>query len=144
MAWLTTWMLVVPFFHIHPEADHHHGDASHVHSGTIHTVFSADFECEFTETVHDSTCPEAAHHHLQTSALFGHALNHAELDFSLLTVPIDRLQPKPGIVIAEFPSDKSTTTDQAIVVAALHPDTPQNMVFLSTALPLRAPPFQSL
>ena len=35
-------MLVVPFFHIHPEADHHHGDASHVHGGTVHTVFSPD------------------------------------------------------------------------------------------------------
>jgi hypothetical protein len=29
-------------------------------------------------------------------------------------------------------------------VAALQPDTPPNIVFLSTALPLRAPPFQSL
>ena len=140
IAWLTTWMLVVPFFHIHPEADHHHGDASHVHGGTVHTVFSADLECEFTETVHDSTCPKAAHQHLQSSAHFGHALNHAEFDFSLLTVSIDRPQPKPGIIIAEFPSDKSSTTDQAIVVAALQPDTPPNIVFLSTALPLRAPP----
>ncbi|MBI5315881.1 MAG: hypothetical protein HZB34_07915 [Nitrospirae bacterium] len=142
--WLTTWMLVVPFFHIHPEADHLHGDASHVHGGTIHTVFSPDLECEFTETVHDSTCPESAHQHLQTIGHFGHALNHAELDFSLLTVPIDRPQPKPGIIIAELPSDGSSTTNQAIVVAALQPDTPPNILFLSTAIPLRAPPFQSL
>jgi len=142
--WLTTWMLVVPFFHIHPEADHHHGDASHAHGGMIHTVFSPDLECEFTDIVHDSTCPETAHHHLQIGTHFGHALNHAELDFSLLTVPIDRPQPKPGIIIAEFPSDGSTTTDQAIVLAAVQPDTPPNIVFLSTALPLRAPPVQSL
>lgn len=142
--WLTTWMLVFPLFHVHPEGDHHHGDASHVHGGTVHTVFSPDLECEYTETVDDTTCPETAHQHLQTSAHLGHALNHAELDFSLLTVPIDRPLPKPGIIIAEFPSDGSTTTDQAIVVAALQPDTPPNIVFLSTALPLRAPPFQSL
>jgi hypothetical protein len=142
--WLTTWMLVVPFFHVHPEGDHHHGDASHAHGGTIHTVFSPDLECEFTETIHDSTCPEAAHEHLQTNAHFGHALNHAELDFSLLTVPIDRPQPKLGIIIAELPPDGSTTTDQAIVVAALQPDTPPNIVFLSKALPLRAPPVHSL
>ena len=144
MFWMITWMLVVPLFHVHPEADHHYGEAGHVHGGTIHTVFSPDLECEFTITIHDSTCPEVAHEHLQTSAHFGHALNHAELDFSLLTVPIDRPQPKPGIIIAEFPPDGSTTTDQAIVVAALQPDTPPNIVFLSTALPLRAPPFQSL
>ena len=138
--WLITWMLVIPFFHVHPEGDHHHGDANHAHGGMIHTVFSPDLECEFTETIHDSTCPEAAHQHLQTSAYFGHALNHAELDFSLLTVPIDRPLPKLGNIIAEFPSDGGTTTDQAIVVAALQPDTPPNIVFLSTALPLRAPP----
>lgn len=142
--WLTTWMLVVPFFHVHPEVDHHHGDVSHAHGGTIHTVFSPDLKCEFTETIHHSTCPEAAHEHLQTNAHFGHALNQAELDFSLLTVPIDPPQPKLGIIIAEFPPDGSTTTDQAIVVVALQPDTPPNIVFLSTALPLRAPPAHSL
>jgi hypothetical protein len=144
LVWGSIWMLIVPFFHVHPEADHHHGDASHVHGGTVHTVFSPDLECEFTETVHDSTCPESAHQHLQANAHFGHALNHAELDFSLLPVPIDRPLPKPGIIVAEFPSDGSTMTDQAIVVAALQPDTPPNIVFLSTALPLRAPPVQSL
>lgn len=138
--WLTTWMLVIPFFHVHPEGDHHHGDASHAHGGTMHTVFSPDLECEFTETIHDSACPEAAHQHLQTGAHVGHALNHVELDFSLLTVPSDRPLPKLGIIIAEFPSDGSITTDQALVVAALQPDTPPNIVFLSTALPLRAPP----
>ncbi len=131
---------MVPFFHVHPEADHHHGDASHVHGGTVHTVFSSDLECEYAEIVHDPTCPEAEHQHLQARVHSGHASNHAELDFSLLTVPVDRPQPKPGIIIAEFPSDGSTTTDQAIVVAALQPDTPPNIVFLSTALPLRAPP----
>ena len=135
---------MVPLFHVHPEADHDHGDPGHVHGGTIHTVFSPDLECEYTETIHDSTCPEAAHQHLQASAHLGHALNHPEIEFSLLTVPVDRPLPKPGIIIAEFPSDGSTTTDQAIVVAALQPDTPPNIVFLSTALPLRAPPFQSL
>lgn len=144
LVWASIWMLIVPFFHVHPEADHHHGDASHAHGGTIHTVFSPDLECEFTETVHDSICPESAHQHLQANAHFGHALNHAELDFSLLPVPIDRPLPKLGIIVAEFRYDGSTTTDQAIVVAALQPDTPPNIVFLSTALPLRAPPVQSL
>lgn len=135
---------MVPLFHVHPEADHRHGDPSHVHGGTIHTVFSTDLECEYAETVHDPTCPKAVHQHLQARAHSGHALNHPEIEFSLLTVSIDRPLPKPGIIIAEFPSDGSTTTDQAIVVAALQPDTPPNIVFLSTALPLRAPPFQSL
>ena len=108
LAWASIWMLMVPFFHVHPEADHHHGDASHVHGGTIHTVFSPDLECEYTETVHDSTCPEAAHQHLQARAHPGHAFNHPEIEFSLLTVPIDRPLPKPGITVAELPVVEST------------------------------------
>jgi hypothetical protein len=142
--WLTTWMLVIPFFHVHPEADHHHGDASHVHGGTVHTVFSPDLECEYTETVHDSTCPEAAHQHLQARAYPGHAVTHPEIEFSLLTAPIDRPLPKPGITVAELPVVERTTALRAVVVASLQPDDSQTMLFLSTALPLRAPPSQSL
>jgi hypothetical protein len=144
VLWLMTWMLVFPLFHVHPEGDHHHGEASHIHGGTIHTVFSQDLECEFQEIAHHSTCPEAEHQHLQASTHVGHALNHAELDFSLLSIPIERQLPKVGIVIAEVPSDGRTTTEQATVVASLQPDTPHNILFLSRILPLRAPPIQFL
>lgn len=144
MFWLITWMLVVPLIHVHPEADHRHGDASHVHGGTIHTVFSPDLECEYTETVHDPTCPKAAHQHLQARAHSGHELNHPEIEFSLLTVPIDRPLPKPGITVAALPVVERTTAQRAVVVASLQPGASQPILFLSTALPLRAPPAQSL
>ena len=103
LVWVSLWMLMVPLFHVHPEADHHHGDASHVHGGTVHTVFSPDLECEYAEIVHDPTCPEAEHQHLQARAHPGHAVNHPEIEFSLLTVPVDRPLPKPGIAVAELP-----------------------------------------
>jgi hypothetical protein len=144
MFWLVTWMLVIPFFHVHPEADHHLGDASHVHGGIIHSVFSADLECEYTETLHDSTCPETAHQHLQARAHPGHAVSHPEIEFSLLTAPIDRLLPKPGITIAELPVVEHTTAQRAVIVASLHPEASQSILFLSTTLPLRAPPFPVL
>ena len=137
-------MLVVPLFHVHPEADHRHGDANHVHGGTIHTVFSPDLECEYTDDVHDPTCPEAAHQHLQVRGHSGHALNHPEIEFSLLTVPIDRPLPKPGITVAELPVVERTAAQRAVVVASLQPGSSHSILFLSTALPLRAPPFQSL
>ena len=135
---------MVPLFHVHPEADHRHGDASHVHGGTVHTVFSPDLECEYTEIVHDPTCPKAAHQHLQARAHSGHAFNHPEIEFSLLTVPIDRPLPKPGITVAELPVVERTTAQRAVVVASLQPGSSHSILFLSTALPLRAPPFQSL
>ena len=144
MFWLITWMLVVPLFHVHPEADHRHGDASHVHGGTIHTVFSPDLECEYQEKVHDSTCPEAAHQHLQARAHSGHAFDHPEIQFSLLTVPIDRPLPKPGIAVSELPVVERTAAQRTVVVASLQPGTSDTLLFLSTALPLRAPPFQSV
>jgi hypothetical protein len=144
LVWVSIWMLIVPFFHVHPEADHHHGDASHVHGGTVHSVFSPDLECEYTETIHDPTCPEAVHQHLQAGVHSGHALNHPEIEFSLLTVPIDRPQPKLGIAVAELPVVERTTAQRAVVVASLQPRASPTVLLLSTTLPLRAPPSQSL
>jgi hypothetical protein len=145
LVWASIWMLIVPFFHVHPEADHHHdGDASHVHGGTVHSVFSPDLECEYTETIHDPTCPEAAHQHLQARAHPGHVLNHPEIAFSLLIAPIDRPLPKPGITVAGLPVAENLTAQRAVVVASLQPRASPTVLLLSTTLPLRAPPFQSL
>jgi len=144
LVWASIWMLIVPFFHVHPEADHHHGDASHVHGGTVHSVFSPDLECEYTETIHDPTCPEAVHQHLQAGVHPGHALNHPEIGFSLLTAPIDRPLPKPGIPVAGLPVAENLTAQRAVVVASLQPRASPTILFLSTTLPLRAPPSQSL
>jgi hypothetical protein len=137
-------MLMVPFFHIHPEADHRHGDAGHVHGGTIHTVFSPDLECEYQDAIHDSTCPEAAHQHLQARSHFGHALIHPEIEFSLLTVPIDRPIPKLGITVSGLPVADRVVDQQAIALVSLQPSASRTILFLSTARPLRAPPVQSL
>jgi len=144
LAWASLWMLAVPLVHIHPEADHRHGEPNHIHGGTVHTVFSADLECEYIETIHDPTCPEAAHQHLQARVHSGHASTHPEIEFSLLTAPIDRPLPKPGIAVAGLPIAENLTAQRAVVVASLQPGTSQTLLFLSTTLPLRAPPSQSL
>ncbi|MEO5954763.1 MAG: hypothetical protein ABIR36_03595 [Nitrospiraceae bacterium] len=137
---------MVPLFHVHPDADHRHGDASHVHGGTLHTVFSQDLECEYTDDVHDPTCPEAAHQHLQLQALAhsGHAVNHPEIEFSLLTSSVDRPLPKPMATVSGLLVVETTTAQRAVTVASLQLGTSDTILFLSTALPLRAPPSQSL
>ena len=43
--WLGAWLCVMPLVHVHPEADHRHGLAGHVHGGTFHTVFSPELAC---------------------------------------------------------------------------------------------------
>jgi len=144
VAWLIGWMLMVPLVHVHPEADHRHGNSGHVHGGTVHTVLSPDLECEYAARVHDETCPEAAHQHLQASAHSGHAFNHPEIEFSLLSAPIDRPVAKPGITVSGLPVVESTTVQRAVSTASSLPVISPTVLFLSTGLPLRAPPFPSI
>lgn len=144
LAWLTVWIVAIPLVHMHPEADHRHGNSGHVHGGTIHTVFSPDLACEYTARVHDETCPEATHQRLQASAHSGHAFNHPEIEFSLLSVPIDRPVAKPGITVSGLPVIESTTVQRAVSSASSQPVISPAVLFLSTALPVRAPPSQSL
>ena len=144
LIWASMWMLMVPLFHVHPDADHRHGDARHVHGGTVHTVFSPDLECEYTNQVHDPTCPEGEHRLLQARAHSGHAFNHPEIEFSLLTSPDDRPLPKPVVTVSGLRAVETTTAEWAVTVASLQPGTSDTILFLSTALPLRAPPSQSL
>ena len=143
-AWIMLWMIALPLVHMHPETDHRHGNSSHVHGGTIHAVFSPDLACEYTARVHDETCPEAAHQHLQASTHSGHAFNHPEIEFSLLIVPIDRPVAKPGITVFGLPVVESTAVQRAVSSASSQPVISPAVLFLSTTLPVRAPPSQSL
>ena len=85
LMWLSVWMLVVPLFHVHPEADHLHGTAGHVHGGTVHTVWSGDLACEFGS--HEKAAPTGI-------ALSKHSPqgrhDHPEFGFSLLNDSNDR------------------------------------------------------
>jgi hypothetical protein len=45
LMWASVWMLAVPWFHVHPHADHH-GEIGHTHGGTVHTVWAPDFDPE--------------------------------------------------------------------------------------------------
>lgn len=80
VVWTSVWMLAVPLFHVHPEADHHHGEVGHVHGGTVHTVMSPDLECEVES--HPSLKPDSHDVSITVSGL-GH--RHLEIEVSLLT-----------------------------------------------------------
>ena len=69
----------------------------------VHTVFSPDLECEYTNEVHDPTCPEGVHRHFQARAHPGHALNHPEIELSLLTIPDRSSTAEAGVTVAELP-----------------------------------------
>ena len=89
--WLVLWLLLVPLFHIHPEADHAHGSPNHQHGGTFHSVLSEDLDCEFHEHAiqHETLFGKDHHGHMGCDHSAGHHLNHDEIDFPLLKNSFD-------------------------------------------------------
>jgi hypothetical protein len=145
LAWLTAWMLAVPLVHTHPEADHHHGQPGHVHSGLSHTVFSSDLPCEYAPRESQATASQrdVSRQPFQVGQS-RHSLDHPEIAFSLLTSSRDRSGEKPIVVAA---STWGTEGDIVLFPSAcndLSADKSHPSVLLSAALSTRAPPVLSL
>lgn len=85
-AWAIVWLLVVPLIHVHPEIDHHHGEAGHVHAGTVHTIFSPDLDGEF-DSSHTQTgvVGHSTPNHLAVSGHPSHSSDYAELGFAFVS-----------------------------------------------------------
>ena len=98
--------------------------------------------CEYKGDVHDPACPNSMHYFKFGS--FSHAFNHPEISFSLLTVPIDRPLSKSGILVSGLPCCRESIGSFARSCCSLQPNASHAILFLSTALPLRAPPSRFL
>lgn len=144
VAWIILWMLMVPLFHVHPETDHRHGNTGHVHGGIVHTVFSPDLACEHTARIHASSCLETDHQHFQASGHFGHAFSHPEIEFSLLGASNDHSVGRPPLTAAGLPEVGSPPVQRVVFTASSLPVVSPTVLFLSTGLPLRAPPSLSI
>lgn len=140
-AWVVVWMLAVPLFHVHPEADRHHGDVGHVHGGTVHTVFSRDLDGEYddyqrTTDGFGSTSPNGV-------AFFGHPLHasdYAELGFSFVSDSTDRNLPKPLFThtfVVEAPATRALNASPFI---AQHLTSTLLLTIFTRDIPSRAPP----
>ena len=137
-------MVALPLVHMHPGTDHRHGNSGHVHGGTIHAVFSPDLACEYTARVHDESCPETDHQHFQTGGHFGHAFSHPEIEFSLLGASTDHSVGKPEQTAAGLLEIGSPPIQRVVLAALSLPVVSPTVLFLSTGLPLRAPPSLSI
>ena len=135
-VWIIAWILAIPLFHVHPEADRHHGEAGHLHGGTIHTVFSGDLDGEFDS--HERAIPAG----LEISAAHSSPTwqEHAELGFFLLSDSSDRKLFKPILIQVSFvavaivpPLQDRERAEQDISYA------PTSTLFVHE-LPSRAPP----
>lgn len=139
LTWAALWMLTAPLVHIHPEADHRHGDPGHVHGGTVHTVFSPDLSCEFSHYDHASVAAEESRCPLHLIAQPFHGAEHFEIDF----VFASSAEPQVGKGTALDVAAHSFYANQAANPRAAwrpQPSPPRTNGFLSTSLPSRAPP----
>lgn len=138
-AWIIIWMLAVPLFHVHPEADQHHGEAGHIHGGTVHTVFSPDLDGEFSSP--RNTAAEARPASQVTiSSHPSHASDYAELGFSFVSDSTDRSLPKP-LITAMFliapPAHLVLTAKHSVNVDQTRS---QSLALFTRDIPSRAPP----
>lgn len=89
-------MLVVPLFHVHPETDHHHGEAEHIHAGIIHSVFASDLDGEYDNHHHASDgFGHSSPGRDGLSAHPAHGTEFAEITFPFLIDSPDLKLPKP-------------------------------------------------
>ena len=140
LPWLSLWILAVPLFHIHPEADHRHGTGNHAHGGTVHTVFSPDLHCEYAAHGQETGPPGEASGSLAVVSQATHALNHPEIGFSLLASSADRHTGKTGFSQAVSPEGASELlVNVALSAPELFLTCPMHL-FLASGLSSRPPP----
>ena len=145
LAWLTVWMLAVPLVHVHPEADHHHGQPGHTHGGITHTVISSDLPCEYghgSEGIDAS--PADADGHSSIVGQSAHAFDHPEMGFSLLTSSPDRNSGKPDLAQVAPLAVENDCVHRPSVCTAEPSVEPLVSVLLSANLSSRAPPLSAV
>lgn len=140
LGWVIVWLLVVPLFHVHPDADHHHGQTGHVHGGTVHTVFSRDLDCEFRVDHEPGASQSTESARLPSLGTSPHGGDHPEFGFSFLTDSTDRKSSKPLLGHVQVVESTAVHTPKHNGLVTQDPGVSSASVFLIHDLPSRAPP----
>ena len=137
LTWVSLWMLMVPWFHVHPEVEHTHGIPGHAHHSITHTLFSPPLECESHARFHDGTLPAGTPQQIQFNGYHGNSFTHPEIQFAFVASPtVSKIFLSPSTLIEDLHSPAPI----AISEHASYSDVAPSLLFLATALPLRAPP----
>lgn len=94
LPWVTFWLTVFPLFHIHPEADHAHGQTHHHHGGLVHSVLSKDLPCEFGQGTQPTSTSESQFTGVHfPKTIPAHTGSHSEISlFAINQAPDDPLK----------------------------------------------------
>jgi hypothetical protein len=141
IIWVSVWMLAVPWFHVHPQTDHQHGEIGHTHGGTIHTVWAPDFDPEHDGHRHVDDTNEWVSGDFSSIAGLSQGVDSlSEFSFLFLSGSTDRKSLKPAFVQA-FILSPPVILDVGWHVR-IYGDTPtgsQSIAFVHAISP-RAPP----
>jgi hypothetical protein len=140
LAWASVWMLAVPFFHVHLEADHH-GEIGHIHEGVAHTVWSPDLDHEYDDHRHVDATEQSILDVISGIADSSSLLDSTtEFNLSLLGDSIDRKALNP-VILHAFGISPPVVLD-VVWHAQISSDAPvgfTSVLFLHALAP-RAPP----
>lgn len=142
--WTILWMLAVPAFHVHPDIEHQHGESSHVHGGTFHTVFVPDLVSESGyQHEHDSYGHSAAGD-FSLSDRPPHSSDTVQLEFSFISNSTERKLVKLAF-IPIFTAQLSGNLELVPRLSVVQPRaiTPAPL-FMIRHIPSRAPPPHSV
>lgn len=132
-------MLATPLVHVHPEADHRHGDQGHVHDGTVHTVFSPDLDGEFSIYEHASVAHDESHWPLHLIAQPPHGAEHLEINLVFASSGEPQVGRGTALDVAAH-SFHANPPARAHVDYEPQPRPSLTNLLLTTSLSSRAPP----
>ena len=137
--WVSSWLILLPLVHVHPEIEHHHGDFGHVHPIVMHTVFSGSLESE--DLTESGTDISSWGDHQQSAMIkIYEPSTLGEIEYPLLAAyiapAIQKLFLQPSNLIEDSPSAVPMFVSERTAIREVAP----SLRFLSAALPLRAPP----
>ena len=141
VVWASLWMLAVPLFHVHPEADHRHGEIGHVHGGTVHMAWSSDLDCEFDGHQQVDRTERSTQDGIGNLAQFSHVGDrHTEFSLSLLSNSTDRKSLKPFVAqVLGVSSAIVSDVERSVGIQRGMTPVPPSIPFIHAISP-RAPP----
>ena len=143
LVWASLWMLMVPWVHVHLAVEHEHGGAAHAHHAVTHTIFSASLECEFP-TEEDDHCPAGSNDEEQSIGHDSHSFIHSEIDFTFAYSAVAPVSGKSVLALSTLVEHDPSLPRMTPPRIFIPEEMPSALGYLTTALPLRAPPVTSL